>query len=560
MAGYNVVKTQRGLPIGSVQPWGGNLTEIPAGWLLCNGAELEAADYPLLARVLRETYGGTSFAGDFPNYTGTFRLPPTNNKALADISTAYFGTYTATGTIPTTIDNSEALTVVQEFIGDSVPGDEPGDLGPPNVVNARTDLNFTYTPEPDGTIKTITHTGTAPTVTASKLYKNVAAVAGTNATTGQAVTGTGATFTIVLNPDGTYDVVPKDKGSGYKVKDRLTISGSTFSADGGASPANNIEITVESKGDSTFDGIIEGQKIIPGFSIKPVFVAPRKLGRNHFPQHYHEGSYETINLNDVGATAGRGVGVFANPEVNAREYWNRIDPCPCNYPFTAGINPCEDAIGPQGLDCTKYGYWFGSGFDNNIEELKTVGFTTGVGRHAIGSIKGTKPVNDHVPIETAFAAHGIGATWFNDGKVKKLRDADGNTGGDMETIRSSGKISAGMKIPFSDSAAEVTAPNFDENNNGSDNTLGPTEVLFNHAGIKFTNDTPTGGGIIDVIESHDHDGEFQISYDGSDLDVPETINVKVQPQIIPNSIENCFQISFTTRVASLTITNLIRAY
>ena len=143
MAGYNVIKTQKALPIGSVQPWGGNISEIPNGWLLCNGAEIEAGDYPLLARILRDTYGGTNFGGNFPNYTGTFRLPQTNNKALADISTAYFGTYdSTTGTIPSPIDNSDALTVVQEFLGDSVPGFEPGDLGPPNVINAKTDLNF----------------------------------------------------------------------------------------------------------------------------------------------------------------------------------------------------------------------------------------------------------------------------------------------------------------------------------------------------------------------------------------------------------------------------------
>ena len=95
MPGYNVVKTQRALPIGSVQPWTGNLSEIPNGWLLCNGAEVEAGDYPLLARVLRDTYGGTNFGGNFPTYTGTFRLPQTNNKSLADISSAYFGAYSS---------------------------------------------------------------------------------------------------------------------------------------------------------------------------------------------------------------------------------------------------------------------------------------------------------------------------------------------------------------------------------------------------------------------------------------------------------------------------------
>ena len=208
--------TAHALPIGSVQPWGGNISEIPSGWLLCNGAEIEAADYPLLARILRDTYGGTNFGGNFPNYTGTFRLPQTNNKALADISTDYFGTYDSTTTdVPSPIDNSDALTVVQEYLGDSVAGFEPGDLGPPNVINAKTDLNFTYTPDPEGTITSITSTGTAPEVTSAKIYKNVTANNGTNADSGSTVTGTGAQFTVVINTDETYDVVPKVKGSGY---------------------------------------------------------------------------------------------------------------------------------------------------------------------------------------------------------------------------------------------------------------------------------------------------------------------------------------------------------
>ena len=95
MPGYNVVKTQKALPIGSVQPYAGNITEIPSGWLLCNADELVAADYPLLARALRDSYGGSNFGGIFPNYTGTFRLPPTNDKGLADISVNYFGVSTS---------------------------------------------------------------------------------------------------------------------------------------------------------------------------------------------------------------------------------------------------------------------------------------------------------------------------------------------------------------------------------------------------------------------------------------------------------------------------------
>ena len=90
MPEYGAIRTQRGLPIGSIQPWGGPLSEIPSGWILANGAELVAKEYPLLARILKDTYGGNGFGGEFPGYSGSFILPQTNQKGLADISESNF--------------------------------------------------------------------------------------------------------------------------------------------------------------------------------------------------------------------------------------------------------------------------------------------------------------------------------------------------------------------------------------------------------------------------------------------------------------------------------------
>ncbi len=564
MPGYNVVKTQKALPIGSVQPWGGNISEIPNGWLLCNGAEIQAGDYPLLARILRDTYGGTNFGGNFPNYTGTFRLPQTNNKALADISTAYFGTYNSTsGAVPSPIDNPDALTVVQDFLGDSVAGFEPGDLGPPNVVNAKTDLNFTYTPDPAGTLVSITTTGTGPVVSTTKVYQNVAGVNGTNADTSAAVTGTGALFTVVLNTDQSYDVVPKVKGSGYNVGDQITIPGTTFANDGGASTANDITVTVTKVGNSYFEGTITGQSIIKGFSIKEVFIVPRKLGREHFPQHYHEGTYDTTNLGDAGENPGRGACIFATPEVNFTEWFQRVDPCPPGIPFNIGC-----PIGTS-LSCTgasvKTGFWIGNSPSQNITQLDNCPFSTGVGRYTVSSVGGSLPVNEHKPFATTATGHGIGKSWFiGSGSHWNLRAGDGTSSasGDanMTALKNTGRFAPGYRIPFSDNSQTVKCPNFDPGTGGSDHTHGYTKTLFNHAGISFLNDSLTGGGINDVIEAHDHDGTFNIKYNGENLDVVEQLSVLAQPNVTPNSLEGALQITFTTRVPSVTITNLIRAY
>jgi len=566
MAGYNVIKTQKALPIGSVQPWGGNVSEIPNGWLLCNGAELEAGDYPLLARILRDTYGGTAFSGVFPNYTGTFRLPQTNNKALADISTAYFGTYSTTGLIPSEIDNLAALTVVQEFLGNSVLG-EPGDLGPPNVTNAKTDLNFTYTPDPAGTIVSIIiSSGTAPNVSSAKQYKNVVATGGT---------GSGAQFTVVINPgdpgdpgnpDATYEIIPKVKGQGYEIGDQLTILGSTFVADGGVSSANDISIIITNVGSSYFEGTITGQSLIEGFSIKEVYVIPRKLGREHFPQHFHEGTYKTTNTGDAGDNPGRGACVFATPEVNFEEFYDREHPCPSGYfaPF-GPYCPLPTQLECVGSADVQTGFWIGSSPTDNITSLNNCPFTTGSGRYTIASVGGTLPVAEHKPYGTGNTGHGLGKTWFTGaGAHWNLRHTSGtsadNSDPNMTALKNTGRFDVNYRIPFSDNAQTIKSPNFDPGTGGSDHAHGYTKTLFNHAGISFTKETLTGGGVQDVIEAHDHDGSVNIVYDGSNMDVVQQLQVLAQPYVTPNSIAGALQITFTTRVASITITNLIRAY
>ena len=58
--------------------WSGPLSEIPDGWIICNGASVNAADYPLLVQAIGDTYnsGNSNVGGSgFPNYTGQIVLP-----------------------------------------------------------------------------------------------------------------------------------------------------------------------------------------------------------------------------------------------------------------------------------------------------------------------------------------------------------------------------------------------------------------------------------------------------------------------------------------------------
>ncbi len=541
MASYGVVRTMKALPVGSVQPWVGELTKIPKGWLLCNGAELNASDYPLLARIIKDTYGGTGFSGDFPNFLGTFRLPPINQKGLADISTDYFNANSALR--PGPMDTADAAAVVSQYIGDI------GDLGPPTTVYARTDLNFEYIPDPEGTIRSFSSAGTAATSTSTVVYRNVGVSGGT---------GTGAIFNVVRNTDNTYTTVIVNRGEDYKVGDILTIQGSQL---GGSSPTNNLTITVNAIGNAFFSGTISGQTFLPGFGTASVFVVPRKLGRQHFPQHFHPGQYETINKGDSGEQPGNGVGVFDNPTINMFEWYSRINPCPCDY-----ILPCpvaDDANDTAEASGQTWGNQTGPGLGNTVSNI-TQPFSSGVGRFAIGAIVGTRPARTHTPKTTGANYHGIGKDWFT--QAKNLRDRDNNSTASspanaaLQNIKTDGKLRLNYVVPFSDDRTGVKSPNYDDGVDGSDLQVGRTETLFNHAAVSFTKTTRTGGGINDVIDTHDHEGEFLVTYDRGSLNISPQITVNVQPNVTPDNVPGAFQIVFTIPSPSLAIVHLIRAY
>lgn len=116
MAFYQQTKTAKAAAIGTIMPWTGGISNIPKGWILCDGTPITAASYPLLARAIGDTYnnGPSSFAGSFPNYTGNIVLPNLTNKNLIDIETSYFG---AGGTEETQDLDPKAAAAVTPLIG-----------------------------------------------------------------------------------------------------------------------------------------------------------------------------------------------------------------------------------------------------------------------------------------------------------------------------------------------------------------------------------------------------------------------------------------------------------
>jgi hypothetical protein len=137
MAFYQQTRTAKAAAIGTIMPWTGGVSNIPKGWILCDGTPITAASYPLLARAIGDTYnnGPSSFAGSFPNYVGNIVLPNLSNKTLIDIETSYFG---AGGTGETQDLDPKAATAVTPLIGPNT------DNGVKTIYNdITTDVVFT---------------------------------------------------------------------------------------------------------------------------------------------------------------------------------------------------------------------------------------------------------------------------------------------------------------------------------------------------------------------------------------------------------------------------------
>ena len=116
---YQEVKTARAAAMGTIMPWTGGISEIPAGWILCNGDTVEAKTYPLLVQAIGDTYnaGASDLSGSFPAYTGNIVLPNLNGKALMDLETPYFASKAGGGTGRPADTSGEAYNIINPLIG-----------------------------------------------------------------------------------------------------------------------------------------------------------------------------------------------------------------------------------------------------------------------------------------------------------------------------------------------------------------------------------------------------------------------------------------------------------
>jgi microcystin-dependent protein len=70
-----------GVPVGSIIPFGGPLSSVPAGWLPCDGTQLNRTNYTQLYNVIGYSWGGNGDVFNIPDLRGYFL------RGVADVQT-----------------------------------------------------------------------------------------------------------------------------------------------------------------------------------------------------------------------------------------------------------------------------------------------------------------------------------------------------------------------------------------------------------------------------------------------------------------------------------------
>ena len=149
---YGIVKFMKNARIGTIMPWSGDgntgfsLSNIPQGWIVCDGRLQDASRYPLLASVIGDTYGADdAFTGQFPEYEGKFRVPNMTLKMPIDLEPEY---------LQETRYQYGQADAYQELVSNTYTGSAlVGGFGSisltepiPITINANTDIDFTVDP------------------------------------------------------------------------------------------------------------------------------------------------------------------------------------------------------------------------------------------------------------------------------------------------------------------------------------------------------------------------------------------------------------------------------
>jgi len=83
MKNLAAVRGFKNASIGTIMAWTGTVSDVPGGWLACDGTTYSDSDYPALVGVIGYTYGGSSGSSTFvvPNLNGSSTKVPVHKGA-----------------------------------------------------------------------------------------------------------------------------------------------------------------------------------------------------------------------------------------------------------------------------------------------------------------------------------------------------------------------------------------------------------------------------------------------------------------------------------------------
>lgn len=533
MSFYQTLRTAKACAIGTIMPWTGDITEIPKGWIPCNGQSILARDYPLLAQNIGSTYGQSGFGGVFPNYNGNINVPNLNDSHLADIDSNYFGytsfpvsTLTRSGTTGTVaLATQHGLRPGAQFVIDGAsPAGWNGTYTAVTVTN--TDITFIITTAPS----------TAGTPGFLRIRKTVDP---TVDNTTEAL----PTVTSYIGSDGSL-------GAPNLIDDAYTDI--VFAYD-------NVNAT-----NKTFSGKLSGSSLVAGSQTKTIYSAPRKLGRQHASSHAHSGSFPTIR-NDDPTKPGPGVGTWGSWEATAIFGYGGLE--------VGGIG--------QGQ------YW--KVRINAPACANDRGWGFGAQGSVIGNVAGTvinsypNDMSTSQPNQTSTNAHPI-SNWLGINSDKTLSGFTGGIDGFFipgTTTKYGGVLAklgdgpqngvnpASNIVPYGPGGNSISVPfrNFTPNgfqygdgisNNSTDKSNEGNKVLYNSNAIDFTITSSSAGS---VIQPHQHDA-FDVEFSMGNLGLPTSLIATAESSITPDNASNVGALNLTVNNSqpAMICLYLIRAY
>ena len=567
MSFYQQIRTAKAAAIGTIMPWVGNISDIPDGWIGCDGTQVSASDFPLLARAIGDTYN----------------LSTTVTQGL--INTFTNNAVTEAGRIPDTyiyspIDGSGGGATFAVIVADAGTegGGAPSGVGgtvtvqrlqqganyevndvltiPAGNSGGGSDILITVATVEEGSVSTFggefpDYQGeiVLPALINRPLVDMETAYLGPGSPTGR-VFDLDSTAVAEITP---YIGVNSDTGVPTSFNDVATDVVFELNERTTAPAGDSGEVSYYYSGRLQANTIIEGS----GQGSRIMFFGPRKLGRGHIKGHGHGGRIDTVKK-DPETQPGEGVIPWSN----------------INYNFDAEVDTSDGDIFVTNDN------EFELSFEMGDQERGRSGFGSGIAGRVVAGINAENPPVNWTPkntvwtpIKSVLTQPGTHRT-FNEGIGLKKGALSGGIAGFNKGPGQREGVDYGQNgdelTTFSNGLTNWYPDLLEYEGDATNDALASVSAFntydtFNsNAGWDFNRTTLGVAGSRDIILAHTHD-EFDVSFDLSGLRPLNSLNVYVTAPAGNLNLDNArnvgvFQINFNTTQPGMTSVYVIRAY